>query len=471
MSNGTSRQNQQYLNRYEPGDQGVRFMPGAAFSYGQLPPLPDGILGDRVLRENLKTDLLKKPLTIDDIRRPAFTVDEFNDLTAYWSWDLWDQLSLRASEGSSGLVPRQEYEALSFANAFYRWPEFMIDMTERLGIDGVVDLGRSGREPASKINMLHAWCLGAVTQLGRALYIIMDRHKPDEFIPEFNAALKFWQALSYGYRGDGYLWSSQDRYRTCALNGGWAKRLEDSMEPLSHDTRTGFTSIMASAELLSFYLHLDCRLGMYDLGPFVLANGNPMIVRSTFTREDIYSWSMFARGLPYAMTFAFEIDAAQMSLEEARVISIGTLMTRPRNYVNSIVKGSIWVRDEWDSELRQISLEEATSKYLTPVGNATGDVFEWMTRTPRRHLIESGAFVYYVGMIMPFMRKAGLYDHYCDHGNLWEFDERAANVYYELGRNDFARIVVPTRLFTSSETSFAPIPSDARLWRSKYAYV
>ena len=41
----------------------------------------------------------------------------------------------------------------------------------------------------------------------------------------------------------------------------------------------------------------------------------------------------------------------------------------------------------------------------------------------------------------------------------------------ELGRNDFARIVVPTRLFTSSETSFAPIPPNARLWRSKYAYV
>jgi hypothetical protein len=471
MSSGASQESRPYLSRYEANDEGVRFMPGAQFSYGQLPPLPDGILGDRVLRENLKTDLLKRPLTIEDIRRPAFTIDELNDLTAYWSWDLWDQLSLRASEGSSGLVPRQEYEALSFANAFYRWPEFMIDMTDRLGIDGIVDLGRSGREPANKINMLHSWCLGAVTQLGRALYIIMDRHKPGEFLPEFNAAMKFWQALAFGYRGDGNLWSSQDRYRTCALDADWTRRLESSMEPLTNDTRPEYTSIMASCELLSFYLHLDNRLGMYDLGPFVLGNGNPMIVRSTFTREDIYNWSMFARDLPYAMTFAFEIDAAQMKLEEARVISIGTLMTRPRNYVNSIVKGSIWIRDEWDSDLRQISLEEATSKYLAPVGNATGDVFEWMTRTPARILVESGAFTYYVGMIMPFMRKAGLYDHYCQTENLWEFDQRAQDVYYELGRNDFARIVVPTRLFTSSETSFAPVPADARLWRSKYAYV
>lgn len=302
MSNEKAQPRQQYLDRYRPGDEGIRFMPGAAFSYGQLPSLPDGILGDRILRENLKTDLLKGPLTIENVRRPAFTIDELNDLTTYWSWDLWDQLSLRASEGSSGLVPRQEYEALSFANAFYRWPEFMIDMTERLGIDGLVELGRSGREPASKINMLHAWCLGAVSQLGRALYIIMDHHKPDEFVPELNAAMKFWQALAYGYRGDGYVWSSQDRYRTRALDEGWTRRLEDSMEPLNGADRTEFTSIMAAAELLSFYLHLDNRLGMYDLGPFVLDNGNPMIVRSTFTREDIYNWSMFARDLPYAIS-------------------------------------------------------------------------------------------------------------------------------------------------------------------------
>ena len=471
MSTETTQSRPAYLDRYNQDDDGIRFMPGAEFKYGQLPLLPDGILGDRILRSNLKTGLLTGPLTIEDIKKPSFTVDELNDLIAYWAWDLWDQLSLRASEGSSGLVPRQEYEALSFANAFYRWPEFMLDMTERLGVDGIVELARSGREPASKINMLHAWCLGAVTQLGRALYIIMGHNKPEEFLPEFNAALKFWQALVWGYRGDGYLWSSQNRYTTRVLDEAWTRRLEASMEPLTSDRRAEFTSMMAASELLSFYLHLDCRLGMYDLGPFVLENGNPMIVRSTFTREDAYGWSLFARDLPHAMTFAFEIDANRMSLEELRVISIGTLMTRPRNYINAIVKGSVWVRDDWDSELRQVSLNEATSRYLTPVGKATSDIFEWMTRTPRRHLIETGAFVYYVGMILPFMRKAGLYEHYCEHLDLWEIDERAARVYYELDRNNFARIVVPTRLFTSSETSFAPIAAGTPLWHSKYAYV
>ncbi|HZZ51487.1 MAG TPA: hypothetical protein VFE65_31735, partial [Pseudonocardia sp.] len=314
-------------------------------------------------------------------------------------------------------------------------------------------------------------CLGAVTQLGRALYIIMGHNTPDEFLPELTASMKFWQALAWGYRGDGYLWSSQNRYTTAALDEQSTTRLRDSMKPLTGDTGGDFTSLMASSELLSFYLHMDNRLGMYDLGPFVLENGNPMIVRTCFTREDAYSWSLFARDLPHAITFAFEIDAAKMQLDEARVLSIGTLMTRPRNYVSSIIKGSVWVRDEWDSELREVPLGEASAQYLEGVGNATGDVFEWMTRTPRRHLIECGAFTYYVGMILPFMRKAGLYEHYCENHDLWEFDERASRVYYELGRNNFARIVVPTKLFTSSEKSFAPISANAPLWRSKYAYV
>lgn len=460
-----------YLQRYEPNDEGIRFIPDGAFRYGSLPPLPDGILGDRILRGSLTTDLLTRPLTIEDIRRPGFTVDELNDLTAYWAWDLWDELSLRASEGASGLIPRQEYESLGFANSFYRWPEFMIDMLERLGVDGIVELGRRGRQPGSKANMLHAWCLGSNFHCGRALYRVMDHVKADEYLAELNVAMKFWQALTWGNRGDGYLWSSQNRYRTEALDDDWTARLSGSLTALSDDARGDFTALMAAAELLSFYLHMDNRLGMHDVGPFVQENGNPMIVRSIFTREDAYSWSLFARKLPHAITFAFEIDAAAMNLEELRVISIGTLMTRPRNYIDAIVKGSVWVREDWDSEVYEMPIPDALAKYFTPIGDATGDLFEWMTRVPRRHLTECGAYTYTVGMFLPFMREAGLYDHYCDDRDLWEFDERASRVYYDLFRNNFARITLPTKLFTSSEESFAPIPAGSSLRRSKYSYL
>jgi hypothetical protein len=73
-------------------------------------------------------------------------------------------------------------------------------------------------------------------------------------------------------------------------------------------------------------------------------------------------------------------------------------------------------------------------------------------------------------MMYPFLREAGLYDEYCDEFNLWEVDQRAANVYYDLQRNQFARVVVPQKLFSATIESFAPIPPGTGLWRSKYGY-
>jgi hypothetical protein len=460
----------QYLDRYNESDDGLRFMPGIELQLPGLPPLPDGILGDKVLRQHLRTDLFKGPIPEKTIVEPQHSIDELNDIIQYFPWNFWDQLVLRATEGVSGLIPRQEYELLSFANAWYRWPEFMIDMTEHVGgLPGVVELGRQGRQPASKINMLHIWCLGIVTLLGRAVYLILDQNKADDFMPELNSAMKFWEALAYGYRGDGYLLGSQTRYRQRHLDEDWVERFETSLVDV--DQGSDFNSLMAAAELLAFYVHFDCRLGMMDLGPWVLPNGNPLIVRNAFLREEIYPWSMPCDGLPYAMTFAFEIDAQRAGLEEVRCIDIGTLMTRPYEYVSSIVRGSVWVRDEWDSEVRQVDLSEAVGQWYEHISEASLQIFEIMARTPKRHLIENGAFVYYVGMIYPFMRQLGLYDTYKDQYKLWEFDQRASAVYYELERNQFARVTVPTKLFDPKDTAFALVPEGAKRWRSKYAYV
>jgi hypothetical protein len=311
--------------------------------------------------------------------------------------------------------------------------------------------------------------MGLVTLLGRAVYLVLDQNKPGDFMPELNSAMKFWEALSYGYRDDGYLLGSQTRYTQRQLDDDWVTRFENSL--IDIDTSGNFNSLMAAAELLAFYVHFDCRLGMMDLGPWVLPNGNPLIVRNAFLREDIYPWSIFCDGLPYAMTFAFEIDAERAGLEEVRCIDIGTLMTKPYEYVSSIVRGSVWVRDEWDSEVRQIPVEEARALWYDHISEASLKIFELMARTPKRHLIEDGAFVYYVGMIYPFMRELGLYEQYKDECKLWEFDERASRVYYELERNQFARVTVPTKLFDPKDTAFALVPENAKRWRSKYAYL
>ena len=71
-------------------------------------------------------------------------IDELNDLNNYLAWNIWDVLVMRATEGVSGMIPRQEYEILAFMHEFYRWPEILRMTTDELGPQGVDGHRRHG---------------------------------------------------------------------------------------------------------------------------------------------------------------------------------------------------------------------------------------------------------------------------------------------------------------------------------------
>ena len=101
---------------YEPEDEGLRFM-GLTYTgnYVDLPPVPDGILGDRMIRERMTTNVLEKQSEAD-VLKDAFTIAELNDLNNYMAWNTWDSLCMRGTEGASGMIPRQEYDCLLYTS-------------------------------------------------------------------------------------------------------------------------------------------------------------------------------------------------------------------------------------------------------------------------------------------------------------------------------------------------------------------
>src|SRR3954466_4884555 len=151
-----------YKPRYEPDDDGLRFQDLTyEGNFVGLEPVPDGILGDKMMRRRAKTGVLEG-VSKDEVLREQFTLDELNDLNSYLAWNIWDVLVMRATEGVSGMIPRQEYEILAFMQDLYRYPEFMRLMTDRIGAEGVMDIGASARsEIGTKINCVHGWSLGA----------------------------------------------------------------------------------------------------------------------------------------------------------------------------------------------------------------------------------------------------------------------------------------------------------------------
>src|SRR6516162_9503656 len=396
-----------YKDRYKSADDGLRFQDLVyQGNFKGMEPVPDGILGDKILRQRAKSKVLEK-VSKEDVIRDQFTLDELNDLNNYLAWNIWDVLVMRATEGVSGMIPRQEYEILAFMHEFYRWPEILQMTTDEVGAKRIVEIGASARrEIGTKVNCVHDWCIGAVGfGMGRCGLLALEAILPQDYVRESNIILKFMQRILWGKRQDGYILNSQDRYRCKIHEKDILDKLLSQVEYFApgsdkHDSLVRFN---AAAELLSFLDHYDCRLGLGDTGPYELPDGKIMFVRE--------KWNT-----PMGEVYPVKISELDKRLE---------------------------------------GIQQATFKLYTK-----------FSRMSRRTLITNGMYVYYIDMILPHLRLAGTYEKACKDYEFWEIDQRISNYYYDIVKRGFAQATVPQKIFSGE--GYLRFPDNVSLTRSKY---
>lgn len=466
-----------YKQRYEEADEGLRFQDLTyTGNFVGLEPVTDGIKGDKMMKSRAKSGVLEK-VSKDDVLRDKFSIDELNDLNNYLAWNIWDVLVMRATEGVSGMIPRQEYEILAFMHQFYRWPEILRMTTDEVGAQGIMDIGATARrEIGTKINSVHDWAIGAVGfGMGRCGLLALETIKADEYVDESNEILKFMQRVLWGKRQDGYILNSQDRYRCRIHEPDFLEQITGQVEELEPDSpkHQKFTRFNAAAELLSFLDHYDCRLGLGDTGPYELPDGNLLILRDLFVNEEAFHWSDVCEdaGLPHCYTLALVIDPKKMGLSEIRVNDISTTFTRPKNYIEAVVGGAVFAREKWNTpmgEVYPIAIDDLDD-HLGRVQTATLKLYTKTSKMCRRDLIWNGQYVYYIDMILPHLRLAGTYDKACRDYDLWEIDQRVSNYYYDITKRGFAQETVPSKIFSGA--GYLPFPDDADIRRSKYRWL
>lgn len=465
--------NATYKKRYEDGDDGLRFQDLLyQGNFHGMDPIPDGIKGDRMIRERLKSGVMEK-VTKEQVLKDQFTLEEMNDLNNYLAWNIWDVLVMRATEGVSGMIPRQEYEILSFMQEFYRYPEFMRLMTDQVGAQGIMDIGASAKfEIGTKVNAVHDWCLGAVAfGMGRCGLLALETIQADDYVEESNEILKFMQRVLWGKRQDGYILNSQDRYRCAIHDRSIVDQLMNEVVDFEEgsDQFKAFTQFNATAELLAFFDHYDCRLGLGDTGPYELPDGRILIIRDLFVNEEIYHWSDVCEGLPYSYTLAVVLDPEILGLEEIRVNDISTTFTQPKNYIPAITGGAIFVKDKWDTpmgEIRPLGLDQLDS-HLEKIREATVKMYDKTLRMSRRILCTNGIYSYYIDMLLPYLRATGVYDEVCAKYDFWEIDQRVSQAYYDITKRNFVQVTVPQKIFSGA--GYLPFPEGTDLRRSKYS--
>ncbi len=409
---------------------------------GQVPQGPEG---DRMMRERVAVPFMDT--TDEDVHRDTLAPAEINSWLDYGAWNLWDFILGRASEGESGLIPRQEYETISFVQQWNNYPRFIRMLTDEIGVDGLLDLAKtSSREIGTKINVTRNWAASVCPILGRGIGIELGQDTPDSRGEDLQTLIQFGRRLQHGTWGGGSGFVSGRGFRVPTLAPDVLASLVSQVVELDDpEALARFREFNARTELFGFMLHYDCRAGMADTGPYPLPDGRFAIVRDHFLNETAYPWAGVAEGLPYAVTQVMVFPADQVSVT---VNEIQTTFSKPSNYLDFLQAGVVFARDRIDtpmSELRVLDrAEQAEISARCKSGNM--QLYRSLARKSKDEKIRDGVMVYTREFLMPHAKLVGLWDRFVAEG----FDTMQPNAeaaWPTLVSERAAEILTPVLLF------------------------
>ncbi|MFZ7088799.1 PEP-utilizing enzyme [Curtobacterium sp. RRHDQ10] len=389
--------------------------------------VPKGLEGDRIMQEKMTT----KVLFVDDDALPDLTREEVNDAIGYYTWNEWDALASRATEGESGLIPRQEYEAMGLMNCWFMHPKWLRAIEDRVGKQGVIDIASvAKREIGTKVNMLHIWAMATAPSFGRGIALELNLHEEDYKGDRIRDAFGVVRRMYKGFWGNGPILTSMKGYQAEVLDRDWIDRFTEDRLSLAADAdRSTFQRFQGASELMGFLLHFDNRLGVSDHGPYPTDDGGFVLVRDIFLNEPAWHWNDPASPLPWSVTTAmfFGPDSGL----DVQVVDISTVFTKPANYVPYITHVAAYSRPTWDapmSDVVALDLDDM-NRIRTQAEQQSAALYGRIATMDKREKIEAGAMTYTAGFALPFARAAGMVDELTEHHDFLDIHPAVAACY------------------------------------------
>jgi hypothetical protein len=386
-----------------------------------LAQVPGGPEGDLEMRKKIDTPFMD--VTADTLRLDSLSDEQIDGWQTYAAWELWELIANRQTEGQSGLIPRQEYETCSFVQQWATYPDLFRQIIDKIGVDGVVELGRvSRREVGTKLNVTRNWAVQMCTLIGRGIAVKMGLEGPTARREDLETVIQFGRRMQYGTWGEGCGFVSGRGFKSPTLDDDVLAPLLVAAEPLADDElRKAFRRFNGATEVLGFLLHYDCRAGMADTGPYPLPDGSGFaLVRDHILYEPAYPWAEVASDLPYAITEVLVFKPGDDPLQ-VKINDISTTFTVPTNYHRYLHSVAVFARDERTSpmdSLRALGPGEMLS-IAKRCSKITLDAYSTIAGKSREEKIRDGVKVYTYEMMMPMAQAAGLWDDMLANG----FDE------------------------------------------------
>jgi hypothetical protein len=266
------------------------------------------------------------------------------------------------------------------------------------------EIGRRMKEVAQRPNLLNLSILMLGYFNGREQVRLRRGLAPDEMLDgerreDVETVVGFWRDVSRAYiELDDYLPIEND-YRLPTLT---APRVAELVRQLTPPTTgpDGTRRLMATAELYTYILNGESRIGVFHHGPYPLEGGDTLLVKELVNlRADYLPWRLTTRPPVDALARVMRVSDVQ-----CRIDLFGSLAPTPLEYEDRIVSELVLVRQ--GGELRPLGHEDRA-----PLLQATADgpleMYEQAAGWSPEYQIAYGADLY-ASQLLAFSRLIGM---------------------------------------------------------------
>jgi hypothetical protein len=314
----------------------------------------------------------------------------------------------------SKLFPVNPYIALSYYNAWYRYPELVRKIDAAMRAEEIAD---RARQVGSYVNTI---TMDVATQFylgGRQWLLDMGILKPTDAVEDLIDVLDFTRRLNLAYhRSEAHILPSDGSYKDQIHTARQTEFFENGALGVTPGDKlhTAFTRFMAAVSAYGFLSHCECRLSFCNHGPYKTKDGNEMLVRDALDLSECdYPWmdgvaseiehnnltiTVTMKDTHFNMVDDWGSFEAEPSYNNDNLVSIGLYTS---DYLSD---GYIPVHMDSASELADY-FDDQREKMEA----ATAEMWKMMAGWSREQMIDSGLLVYF-GTLKDVAHFAGVYE-------------------------------------------------------------
>lgn len=314
----------------------------------------------------------------------------------------------------SKLFPVPSYMLLSYLCCYYRYPELLRKIEEKVSAE---ELGDRSRAIGMKLGSLPGWGLPTFYLLGREILINFGLLTPADNAEDVAYVMDFWRRFKLAQqREDGHLNAREFGQRVQLLPEHRIKRLHADMHRCKPGDRLheAAHAFLAAVSQYGFLISCESRCTLNNSGPYKVASDREMIVRefTDLSRGD-YPWlDGIGDDIPYNnLTVTMEATGCHFYLMD----DWGSFESKPEFTAEAVSGVGLYSSDALSDGFEPIGmgsheeLAETFEGLTEKVRSATVELWKKMAGWSRDQMMDAGAIVYF-SLIKDFAHLAGVYD-------------------------------------------------------------